>query len=62
MLQYKSEFKKFYALLNEKNWVIHIKETFRGVAYVIIYLGRYTHNIAIFHFCIKKKHSSSRFF
>ena len=47
MLQYKSEFNKFYTFLNEKNWVIHIKETFKGAANVINYLGRYTHNIAI---------------
>lgn len=47
MLKYKREFNKFYTLLNDKKWVIHIKETFKGAANVINYLGRYTHNIAI---------------
>ena len=47
MLNYRSEFNTFYTLLNNKKWVIHIKETFKVAANVINYLGRYTHNIAI---------------
>lgn len=41
------EFNKFKDLLYKKEWIPHIKETFKGAANVIEYLGRYTHRIAI---------------
>lgn len=47
MLKYEREFNHFYSMLNEKDWVLQIKETFKGAENVINYLGRYTHNIAI---------------
>ena len=47
MLQYPREFKAFLSTLYAKEWIPHLKETFKGAANVIEYLGRYTHNIAI---------------
>ena len=41
------EFNKFKDSLYKKEWVPHIKETFKGAKNVIEYLGRYTHRIAI---------------
>lgn len=41
------EFNKFKDSLYKKEWVPHIKETFKGAGNVIEYLGRYTHRIAI---------------
>lgn len=40
-------FKELLSTLYKKEWVPHIKETFKGAANVIEYLGRYTHRIAI---------------
>ncbi|MBP1921004.1 IS91 family transposase [Youngiibacter multivorans] len=47
MLQYPSEFNSLLSEMYSKEWVPHIKETFKGAANVIDYLGRYTHRIAI---------------
>ena len=47
MLEYRREFKAFLSTLYAKEWIPHLKETFKGAANVIEYLGRYTHNIAI---------------
>jgi len=41
------EFKELLNILYRKNWVPHIKETFKGAQGVIEYLGRYTHRVAI---------------
>jgi len=41
------EFQELVNLLYSKEWIPHIKETFKGAANVIEYLGRYTHRIAI---------------
>lgn len=46
-LQHTGEFQKLVDLLYEKEWIPHIKETFKGAKNVIEYLGRYTHRIAI---------------
>lgn len=40
-------FKELLSILYKKEWVPHIKETFKGAANVIEYLGRYTHRVAI---------------
>lgn len=42
-----NEFQRLVDLLYKKEWVPHIKETFKGAKSVIEYLGRYTHRIAI---------------
>lgn len=42
-----NEFQRLVDLLYKKEWVPHIKETFKGAKNVIEYLGRYTHRIAI---------------
>ena len=47
MLRYPSQFNDFLSVLYAKEWIPHLKETFKGAANVIEYLGRYTHNIAI---------------
>ena len=47
MLRYSSQFNQFLSELYAKEWIPHLKETFKGAANVIEYLGRYTHNIAI---------------
>lgn len=47
MLRYPSEFGTFLSALYAKEWIPHLKETFKGAANVIEYLGRYTHSIAI---------------
>lgn len=41
------EFKELLSILYKKEWIPHIKETFKGAANVIEYLGRYTHRVAI---------------
>lgn len=41
------EFMELLSLLYSKEWIPHIKETFKGATNVIEYLGRYTHRIAI---------------
>lgn len=41
------EFKELLSILYKKEWIPHIKETFKGAANVIEYLGHYTHRIAI---------------
>jgi hypothetical protein len=46
----KSELKipqKTYDVVFKKNWVVYAKQPFRSPKYVIEYLGRYTHKIAI---------------
>lgn len=40
-------FKELLSILYKKEWIPHIKETFKGAANVIEYLGRYTHRVAI---------------
>jgi hypothetical protein len=45
--QHPAEFQKLVDLLYSKEWIPHIKETFKGAKNVIEYLGRYTHRIAI---------------
>lgn len=45
--QHPGEFQKLVDLLYAKEWIPHIKETFKGAKNVIEYLGRYTHRIAI---------------
>jgi len=40
-------FNNFLSLLYSKEWIPHIKETFKGAKNVIEYLGNYTHRIAI---------------
>lgn len=47
MLRYSSQFNDFLSVLYAREWIPHLKETFKGAANVIEYLGRYTHNIAI---------------
>ena len=47
MLRYARMFNDFLSTLYAKEWIPHIKETFKGAANVIEYLGRYTHRIAI---------------
>lgn len=42
-----NEFQRLVDLLYKKEWIPHIKETFKGAKNVIEYLGRYTHRIAI---------------
>ena len=39
--------KKIYNTVYNKKWVIYAKQSFRSPKYVIEYLGRYTHKIAI---------------
>lgn len=41
------EFQRLVDLLYSKEWIPHIKETFKGALNVLEYLGRYTHRIAI---------------
>lgn len=59
MLQYRREFNDFLSLLYAKEWIPHLKETFKGAENVINYLGRYTHNIAISNSRILKVTSDS---
>jgi hypothetical protein len=42
-----TKFQQLVNLLYKKEWIPHIKETFKGAKNVIEYLGRYTHRIAI---------------
>ena len=52
--QQPDEFQKLVDLLYAKEWIPHIKETFKGAQNVIEYLGRYTHRIAISNARIKE--------
>jgi len=45
--QHSFEFQKLVNSLYSKEWIPHIKETFKGALNVLEYLGRYTHRIAI---------------
>lgn len=45
--QHPDQFQKLIDILYAKEWIPHIKETFKGAQNVIEYLGRYTHRIAI---------------
>jgi hypothetical protein len=47
ILKRPEEFNDLLSKLYSTEWVPHIKETFKGAANVIEYLGRYTHRIAI---------------
>jgi predicted Zn-ribbon and HTH transcriptional regulator len=47
ILKQPEKFNGFLSNLYSTEWVPHIKETFKGAANVIEYLGRYTHRIAI---------------
>lgn len=40
-------FKELLSILYKKEWVPHIKGSFKGTSNVIEYLGRYTHKVAI---------------
>lgn len=45
-----SRYKEFQSLIDElykKEWVIYSKQPFKGPKYVLEYLGRYTHRVAI---------------
>jgi len=48
-VSYKSPqgFKKLINSLYSKNWVVHLKEPIKHSEYVLEYLGRYTHRVAI---------------
>ena len=49
-LQHLSDPKAFHAFVRElyrQHWVLHIKRPFGGPEYVLRYLGRYTHRVAI---------------
>ena len=49
-LQHLSDPKAFHAFITElfrHNWVVHCKRPFGGPEYVLRYLGRYTHRVAI---------------
>lgn len=47
MLAYSKVFHDFLSTLYALEWIPYLKETFKGAANVIEYLGRYTHRIAI---------------
>lgn len=40
-------FNKFLATHYDKEWVVYCKPPFKNAAYVVEYLGRYTHRVAI---------------
>jgi hypothetical protein len=44
---------EIYDILFAKNWVVYAKQQFHAPKYVIEYLGRYTHKIAISNYRIK---------
>ena len=44
---------KTYDTLFDKNWVVYAKQQFHSPKYVVEYLGRYTHKIAISNYRIK---------
>lgn len=46
-LQNHYEFKELLDILYDRSWVVYTKEAFQGADFVIRYLGRYTHRIAI---------------
>jgi hypothetical protein len=41
------QFRRFLRQLFRKDWVVYAKKPFRGPAYVLQYLARYTHRVAI---------------
>ncbi|SHH75860.1 IS91 family transposase [Clostridium grantii] len=41
------EFEKFLSSLYSKEWVVYCKPPFKNAAYVVEYLGRYSHRVAI---------------
>jgi hypothetical protein len=41
------QFRRFLRQLFRKDWVVYAKNPFRGPAYVLQYLARYTHRVAI---------------
>jgi len=41
------QFRKFLRQLFQKDWVVYAKRPFRGPEYVLQYLARYTHRVAI---------------
>jgi len=41
------QFRKFLRQLFGKDWVVYAKRPFRGPEYVLQYLARYTHRVAI---------------
>lgn len=49
-----------YDRLFSKNWVVHAKQQFHTPKYVVEYLGRYTHKIAISNYRIKQLDNANR--
>lgn len=43
----KSSFSSFLSTLYSKEWIVYCKPPFKNAAYVVEYLGRYTHRVAI---------------
>lgn len=41
------DFESFLSQLNEKEWIVYCKPPFKNASYVVEYLGRYTHRVAI---------------
>jgi hypothetical protein len=51
-LQHLSDPKEFHSFVRQlfrHEWVVHCKRPFGGPEYVLKYLGRYTHRVAIYH-------------
>jgi predicted Zn-ribbon and HTH transcriptional regulator len=46
-LHIESEFNSFLSKLYSKDWIVYCKPPFKNSGYVIDYLGRYTHRVAI---------------
>jgi len=46
-LQEQSQFQDWMSSLYQKEWVVYCKPPFKSVGYVVEYLGRYTHRVAI---------------
>lgn len=42
-----NQFQTFLTTLYHKNWIVYCKPPFKNAAYVVEYLGRYTHRVAI---------------
>jgi hypothetical protein len=51
---------EIYNKLFNKNWVVYAKQQFHTPKYVMEYLGRYTHKIAISNYLIKQLDRADR--
>ncbi|GGW24414.1 hypothetical protein GCM10007383_06080 [Arenibacter certesii] len=51
---------EIYNKLFDKNWVVYAKQQFHTPKYVVEYLGRYTHKIAISNYRIKQLGKADR--